>query len=126
MNPTRADDVTTNRRGAGGATWAAELAWLLLCTAWALHLRTTGLNAISLWTDEFITLITVRRPLGQSLLQLQDYAAPLHQLLLRLLVHDDHPPSWLLRGPAVAFGVLGVPAAWWLARLAAGLHMERP
>ncbi|MCX5662360.1 MAG: glycosyltransferase family 39 protein [Planctomycetota bacterium] len=119
MDPTHADAQPRASRPPG-LPLAVDLTWLLACVAVALHLRTTGLDAISLWTDEFITLITVRRPLLESLTQLQDYAAPLHQLILRLLVHDAHPPSWLLRSPAVTFGVLGVPAAWWLARLAAG------
>jgi uncharacterized membrane protein len=65
-----------------------------------------------LWGDEFTTIITVRRPFIDGLLQLQDYSAPLYQLLLRLIVFSDNPPAWLIRSPALIFAVLGLISSW--------------
>ena len=70
-----------------------------------------------LWCDELITLITVRRPFAEGLLQLQDYAAPLYQLLLRLFIFDDFPPEWVIRAPAFLFAMLSLLSVWWLAKI---------
>ena len=64
----------------------------------------------------FITIITLRRPLIDSLLQMQDYSAPLYQLILRLLVFSDHPPDWLIRSPSIIFGMMGLLASWFFTR----------
>lgn len=77
----------------------------------------TQLDDAALRTDEFIGLITAQRPLVESLLQQEDYGAPLYNLVLRVLIGDQqYPPEWLLRLPAMIASVLCVPAAWWLVR----------
>jgi uncharacterized membrane protein len=83
-------------------------------------IRTAHFGADCLWLDEIIMLITWQRPLVDSLLQRQDYSAPLYQLLLRVFVHQPHPSEALLRTPALVCGVLSIAAVWWLARLLFG------
>ncbi len=70
----------------------------------------------TLWADEFNLLITVRRPFVEGLLQLQDYSAPLNQLILRPFVTNDTPPEWLLRAPTFAFSIASVVAAWYFVK----------
>jgi len=66
----------------------------------------------TLWGDEFNMLLTARKPLREGLLWLQDYSAPLYQLVLRPFLTSDTPPVWLLRAPAFAFSIATVVAAW--------------
>ncbi len=80
----------------------------------AANIYFTSLSARPLWTDEVIMLITVEMPLYDSLVQQQDYAAPLYQLLLRPLVSVAGNSEWVLRFPAALFAVLCMPTAWWL------------
>lgn len=105
-----------------GVSWM-EVGALLLCCSLAALIYAAVLSRNSLWCDELITLITVRRSFVEGLLQLQDYAAPLYQLLLRLLVHEDFPAEWLIRAPAFVCAVLGLVAIWWLARLLLGMRV---
>lgn len=70
----------------------------------------------NLWTDEFITIITSQRPLGQSFTQLQDYSAPIYPLIVRLISNSLNPPEWLVRMPAWLFATLALPAIWSLAK----------
>ncbi|MCC6580458.1 MAG: glycosyltransferase family 39 protein, partial [Phycisphaeraceae bacterium] len=75
----------------------------------------------SLWTDEMITWITVRRPWRESLAQRQDYAAPLYQTLLRCWVdRAGHPSELSLRWPAVLTAMLSVGAMYRLGRQCGG------
>ena len=99
-----------------GRPGALELAVLAAALALAAGLRLWQLGAASLWADEIIMWSTARRPLVDGLLQLQDYSAPLYQMLLRVVAPGERPPEWLLRLPAALFGVLCVPAGWWLGR----------
>jgi len=102
-----------HQRGRAGAV---EIAVLGAALALAAALRLWHLGEASLWADEIIMWITARRPMLDGLLQLQDYSAPLYQMLLRVVAPGERPPEWLLRLPAAVFGVLCVPAGWWLGR----------
>jgi len=51
-----------------------------------------------------------------GLLQLEDYSAPLYQLILRLFVHTDTPGTFVFRLPALLSAVLGLVSTWWLAK----------
>ncbi len=95
---------------------AGELAWLALCVLAGAALRGLNMAGRPLWADEFITMITSSRPLLESFMTGQDPQPPLHQLLVRLVTSGEYPPEWAVRGPAVFFGCLAIPAAWWFAR----------
>lgn len=97
-----------------------EIAIVFACTVVGGFFYAATMNENSLRTDEFGSLITARRPLVESFLQQEDYAAPLYQLLLRTYVDRDDPPVWLVRLPAVVAAVLCLPAVWWLGRLLFG------
>ena len=93
-----------------------EAVALALCLVTGVWLRLAHLMSYSLWYDELFMLITSRRPFMQGLLQEEDYAAPLYQLLLRVLGDGSHQGEWVLRVPAFMAGCLCVLAGWWLAR----------
>lgn len=93
-----------------------ELAFTGLCIVLGGWLRLLAMASSSLWRDEFYMLITSHRPFIQGLLQQEDYAAPLYQLLLRVIDHGLNRPEWALRAPAFIAGCLCIVAAWWLAR----------
>lgn len=97
-----------------------EAGALILCCSINILIFAAVLSKQSLWCDELVQLITVRRSFADGMLQLQDYAAPLYQLLLRLLVHEDFPNEWLIRFPAFICAILSLVAIWWLARLLMG------
>ncbi|MFO0949517.1 MAG: glycosyltransferase family 39 protein [Planctomycetota bacterium] len=102
----------------------------LICLAVALGIgfwfRFADLGAASFWTDEFYTLLTVHRPLKESLLQFEDQSAPLYQLLLRPFVGNAYLTEWQLRAPAAIFGFLSIPAGWLLARALFGRAIAAP
>ena len=81
--------------------------WLVICCV------ASGILAIivsvhrPLWLDELYMLITVRRPFINSLLQTEDYSAPLYQLITRLFVHRDIPETFFFRLPALMFAMFG-------------------
>jgi 4-amino-4-deoxy-L-arabinose transferase-like glycosyltransferase len=113
-------DEALSTRAAITSLGAMEIIWVVLCfigasLAYALHV-----SKLPLWSDELAAITTVRRPFVEGLLQLQDYAAPMYQLLLRLFVQNDYPPAWVIRAPAVVFALLGLLACWWLARVLFG------
>jgi hypothetical protein len=91
-----------------------------LCILLGTGLRLRAFSRQPLWFDEFIMLVTVRRPLTDSLVQIQDYSAPLYQLVTRLVADTSLPSSNLLRLPALVFGCACIPAAWWFGRLLCG------
>ena len=93
-----------------------DLPFIILCNIFFTILCIYFIINRCLWTDEINTIITVRRPFIDGLLQLQDYSAPLYQLILRLLVFSDNPPEWLIRIPSVIFGILGILASWFFTR----------
>ena len=99
---------------------AMEIAWVVLCCIGTCVAYSLQILRNPLWSDELATIITVRRPFIEGLLQLQDYSAPMYQLLLRMFVHNDYPPEWLIRAPAVVFALVGLLACWWLARMLFG------
>lgn len=107
----------------GGPVSNLEWIWVGLCFIVGCMLRMTNVAGRPLWTDEFTTLITVRRPLFESFFNLQDPQPPLYQLALRfwlLFSSDPSPAEWLVRGPALLAGCLCVVAAWWFARVLFG------
>lgn len=99
--------------------------YLSCWTIFAAILYVSTYDIQPLWTDEFMTLITVDRDLRSGMLQQQDYAPPLYQLLVRVLasftLHGKSStlaetyPVWILRGPALLSAVLTIPAVWWMA-----------
>lgn len=93
-----------------------ELACLALALGFGFWFRFADLGAASLWTDEFYMLMTVHRPLGESLRQFEDQSAPLYQLLMRPFVGNTYLTEWQLRAPAAIYGFLSLPAGWLLAR----------
>lgn len=96
------------------ARWHTALWWA--ATAILAVIAFIGATRSPLGIDEVMSLITARRPFVESLLQREDYSAPLYQLLLKLLVRDGHPPEWLIRAPAVGFAIGCGPAVWHLSR----------
>ena len=68
----------------------------------------------ALLLDEFIMLITAKRPIVESLLQTQDYSAPFYQLLLRLFIWNNHPSPLVLRIPAAFAAALCLFISWQL------------
>jgi hypothetical protein len=91
-------------------------AWLTICCLGVGSLVAIISSNRSLWTDELYMLVTVRRPFMEGLLQLQDYSAPMYQLILRLIVHNNVPPEWIVRAPAFLFAMFGLVSIWWLAK----------
>jgi uncharacterized membrane protein len=78
--------------------------------AYIIHKNST------LWTDEFIMLITAKRGILESLFQLEDYSAPLYQMLLRLFIKEEFPPEWIVRFPAYLFMILGLISTWYFTK----------
>ena len=93
-----------------------EIIWLSLIVITASLMAVSMMKTRELWTDEFAGILTVLPPFKDSLMQLQDYAAPLYQVILRVLVDSEYPPEWIIRGPAFICSILGLIATWWFAR----------
>ena len=72
-----------------------------------------------LWGDELLMLITVRRPFVEGLLQRSDYSAPLYQLILRLFIHNDFAPEWIIRAPAFLSAIFSLISIWWFTKIIA-------
>lgn len=94
----------------------ASLALLFALIVIGVLLRFLRLGENSLWIDEIYMLITVKHTFWVGIFQLEDYSAPLYQLILRLVTHTPFPSEALLRLPAVFFGCLAIAAAWWFGR----------
>ena len=96
--------------------------WLVLALilAGALALRIVGLND-PLWYDEIITLDThLHLPWGRMM---EVYSMNHHYLYsfeTKALMPLLGEAPWVLRLPALAFGMASIAAAWWLARELAG------
>ena len=93
------------------------LVWLLLITGLALLLRAINLNS-DLWLDE---IASVRNFSNASITTiLTSYNSTNNHLLNSLLVRGMSSligtQEWMLRLPALFFGVLAVPSMFWLAR----------
>ncbi len=93
-----------------------DILWVSLLPIVSWRVALGLMKGKTLWSDELAGLLTAQRPLKDSLLQLQDYAAPLYQIILRILVHSEYPPEWIIRLPALVFSILGLLAAWWFAK----------
>jgi hypothetical protein len=100
----------------GLAVKRASIAFLFALISTGVVLRFLRIGQKSLWIDEVYMLITVKRTLLDGILQLQDYSAPLYQLILRLVIHATCPSEVFMRLPAALFGCLSIAAAWWFAR----------
>ena len=105
------------REAVSGRDWGILAAILVL----ALVARVVGLNG-PLWYDEIITVDThLRLPWGQML---QSYSMNHHYFYdmqakpLMALFGDD---PWVVRLPALVFGVAAIAAMWVLARDVAGV-----
>jgi 4-amino-4-deoxy-L-arabinose transferase-like glycosyltransferase len=97
-------------------TSVINYAWLAICCLASGTLAAVISAHRPLWLDELYMLITVRRPFVDGLFQLEDYSAPLYQLILRLFVHTDTPETFVFRLPALLSAVLGLVSTWWLAK----------
>ncbi len=102
-----------------------EWLWLALWLGIGGLLRVWNVAGRPLWTDEFTTLITLRRDLRESFFNFQDPQPPLYQLLLRPFIDvsgtvPGSPSELILRAPALVAGILAIVAAWWFARSVAG------
>lgn len=104
-----ADDITARAGGIG----------LALITLLALALRVYRVDS-DLWLDEISPIIdyaslSVPQIVG-SYLRSNNHL--LNTLLLKAMIALFGEHAWSVRIPAVAFGVAGVPALYWCARLA--------
>ncbi len=100
-----------------------EFYWLGATLVLALVLRVIGLNG-PLWYDEILTLETHLRLPWQDMMR--SYSMNHHYLYsleakaaMALLGSDP----WVLRLPALIFGVAGIAAIWFLARDVAGVAL---
>lgn len=99
----------------------AEWVWVGLCLVIGTAFRALNPTGRPLWADEIITLITVRRPFGESLGHVQDTQPPIFQLMVRALADGPNPSEWVMRWPSVVCGSLAVLAGWWFARTLFGV-----
>ena len=90
---------------------------VLLCCSIFIVIYAAMVFYKPLWCDELLMLITVRRPFVEGLLQLQDYSAPLYQLILRLFVNNDFAPEWIIRAPAFLCAIFSLISIWWFTRI---------
>jgi len=82
--------------------------------AYMIHKNST------LWSDELIMLITAKRGILESIFQLEDYSAPLYQMLLRFFIKEEFPPEWIVRAPAFLFMILGLISTWYFTKYVFG------
>jgi len=100
-----------------------DLIWLIVLILAATTVRIPGLNT-GLWIDETATLYNfVLLPIDEIV---SDYQSRNNHVLYSLLAHfsvDQFGTSaWALRLPAVIFGVLTIPATYYLGRQLASRH----
>jgi mannosyltransferase len=99
-----------------------RIAILLLAgiTALALALRLIQVNA-DLWIDEIAPVVRYRQftPFEVVTTYLSSNNHMLNTLLVKGTTRLFGEREWAIRLPAVLFGVAGIPALYWLARLAA-------
>lgn len=98
----------------------SDFFWLGAILVLALGLRIIGLNG-PLWYDEILTLVThIRLPwqdMMRSYSMNHHYLYSMEAKAMMALWGDD---PWVLRLPALFFGVAGIAASWFLARDVAG------
>jgi uncharacterized membrane protein len=90
-------------------------AWLGFCCLGVGVIAAILHSRRCLWFDELTTVMTSQRPFWEAIVQLEDYSAPIYQLLMRLAGHG-FPPEWVVRAPAFLSAILGLITTWWLAR----------
>jgi uncharacterized membrane protein len=105
---------TPSRITRADSPWLHYL-WLAFCCLVTGTLAAVVSSRLCLWFDELGTVQTSQRPLIESFLQIEDYAAPLYQLLLRAAWHSGYPPEWVVRAPAFLSALFGLVATWWFA-----------
>lgn len=66
--------------------------------------------------DEAITHLTASRPVADLIFQRQDYSAPLHSLLEKILLPFCIQHKWILRVPSMSAGILGLAAVYYICR----------
>jgi hypothetical protein len=93
-----------------------DYAWLAFCCAGAAVITAILHSRRCLWFDELTTVLTAQRPFLEGLLQLEDYSAPIYQLLMRLVAPNGWPSETVLRTPAFLSAFLGLVSTWWLAK----------
>jgi mannosyltransferase len=93
-------------------------AWLVVLVVFAALLRAVALNQ-QLWFDEIVTLLdSAHEPISQIV---TTYNSQNQHMLYSVLAHcsiyvfGEHP--WVLRLPAMLFGVASVPALYFFGRL---------
>jgi mannosyltransferase len=93
-----------------------DYAWLGFCCLGAAVITAVLHSRRCLWFDELTTVLTAQRPFLEGLLQLEDYSAPVYQLLMRLAAPNGMPSETVLRTPAFLSAFLGLVSTWWLAK----------
>lgn len=103
---------------ANGLDQPVAWAWLVVLVALAVLLRAFALNQ-QLWLDEIVTLLdSAHKPIWQIV---TTYNSQNQHMLYSVLAHcsiqvfGEHP--WVLRLPAMLFGVASVPALYFFGRL---------
>jgi mannosyltransferase len=104
---------TTGKKQTSRSIWIA----LIILTCIALGLRLWNLNS-DLWVDEVFTLLDfVRPPMGEIV---TSFPSQNQHLLYSITAHASlgifGETAWALRLPAVLFGVLSIPALFFLCR----------
>lgn len=95
----------------------ATTLWLLLLTLVALLFRVIGLNG-GLWLDEIYSVVNQFRlpPLQLFTTYVGDNQHPLYALLASISVSFFGEQPWVIRLPALIFGVASIPALYCLGR----------
>lgn len=94
----------------------SDILWVSCLTIVFWCVAVKSVLSRSLWSDELAGILTAQRPLKDGLLQLQDFSAPLYQMILRVLINSEYPPEWLIRLPALVFSVLGLVSIGFFAK----------
>ena len=87
---------------------------MLLCIILAVTLRVLGADQ-GLWLDEVVTVSLAEKPLQDIV---GSFSSPnnhiLNTLMIKLCVLVFGEAEWVVRLPAVVFGILSIPALFWL------------
>jgi hypothetical protein len=91
-------------------SWSGFFVWFVW--PYAFLIRAIGLPAAALWYDESFSWHSSRLPVAQTIqLSRLDFTPPLWEILLHWVPSS---PLWLIRLPALLFGMLSLLAAWQL------------
>jgi mannosyltransferase len=110
--------------GVVGQPQSTTAVWLLGLTLMALLLRVIGLNS-GLWLDEFYSVVNQFRlsPIELFTTYVGDNQHPLYALLASICVSVFGEAPWVVRLPALVFGVATIPALYCLG-CRVGSHKE--